>query len=254
MAHKNIEEVNKNNSVRNIFTSVKIERLFQKSADESNVIGKEDTPSTSKSYNGHQIEQDICGHICPKFKGIAKIQSFQCLSRVNDKLRPIYCLFTIKNASTSSEDQPPQQYQSQDLILVQLLKQLLQVSYLRCVDIKLVKYKIQLQIKVKLLYHAAQLVIFKYQVYRLKLIRNFPSLMSWINRKKIQITRLRIRLRKSIITSFNQNKENANIDAEYDNIVPQDNFMHIHQAFLQFEMYKLHLLCQYRPQFTYLSI
>lgn len=112
MAHKNIEEVNKNNSVRNIFTSVKIERLFQKSADESNVIGKEDTPSTSKSYNGHQIEQDICGHICPKFKGIAKIQSFQCLSRVNDKLRPIYCLFTIKNASTSSEDQPPQQYQS----------------------------------------------------------------------------------------------------------------------------------------------
>ncbi|CCG24845.1 hypothetical protein CORT_0G01580 [Candida orthopsilosis Co 90-125] len=257
VAHKNIEEANKSNSVRSIFTSVRIERLFQKSTNESNVIKKEDARSKSKSVNGHRNEQDIWGHKRPKLKGIAKIQSFQCLSHENDKLRPIYCIFTIKNTSTSSQDQPPQQYQSQGSILVQLLQRSLQVNYLRWVDIKLVKYKIQLQVKVRLLYHAAHLVIFKYRIYRIKLIRKFPSLLSWTNRKKIQITRLRIRLKKSIITNLNQNKEftfNANIDAEYDNVLPQDNFMHIHQAFLQFEMYKLHLLCQYRPQFTYLSI
>lgn len=150
-------------------------------------------------------------------------------------------------------------------IQLSLIKQefiyLLHLNYRRWMNIKWQRTKVLLRAKVKLIRKAAQLVVFKLYIYKIKVIKRWPIVLRWIKRKRFTLHKIRLRLRKSI-KDLLHNKEHTTDDTinglkENDTSWlsdPVDHFMQAHQALLKFQIYKLHLLCQYRIQFTLLAI
>ncbi|KAI5967234.1 hypothetical protein KGF57_000449 [Candida theae] len=134
---------------------------------------------------------------------------------------------------------------------------LLQINYQRRLHIRWERTKCHLRFQIKLIYNVAQLLAFEYRLCKVYLVRKCPVLQDWTSRLWFAVTKFKMRINRGILSSLNETLEMH----EYEDTDPThlttpntDHFMQIHQAFLNFEMYKLYLLCQCRIQFTLLTI
>ncbi|CAD1812663.1 hypothetical protein FOB58_005771 [Candida parapsilosis] len=182
---------------------------------------------------------------------------FRCINFVNHRFKPNHPKVHHHQQQSSPKLNKQKQQQQQQL----LLRRVLHVNYHRCTQIKLVKSKIYLRSQLKKHYH---MLVLKYRVYKTKLLRICTLLKHWFINKKRRMKRSGIRLRRryTIAAVLCQNSD-TNSSAIIDHNKPDhltfycstnDNFMQTHQMFLRFEMYRLHLLCRYRMQFTFLTI